>query len=498
MIDSFTGLSFQTLLNAVSDAILLIDDSDHIVLTNVAAQQLFGYVDHELCGLAIEELISPHYQDLYQYYRKVYLGKPWERDIGNDRTLVVLTHDKQELKVNIGLNPLTAHDQLYILITLNISDRRRQAEVALKVSEERLWLAKQAAALGVLDIDFENNVIHIDKRMRELWGCGTEEIMTYDKFIRAIHPKDYATHQAAFEKAMDPAGDGHYLAEFRVINAADGFERWITITGQVHFEIRRANRLIGMARDITKRKTLEKELQMQRAESEVLFKQQVAIHTASAIAHELNQPLTAISAYSEVTLRAMESKAFNIDEVRQMLENCVKQSQHAGRRLHELVAFLQKGEMVTEKLSLNEVVTDALKIAHSEGYNDFHHVLHLESNLPAVLANRLHIQKTLVNLLINAVESMRAANVSSPAITIAISILNEKNLAMVSVLNTGPGIDQEIVRYIFDPFFTTKPTGIGMGLSISRALIEANGGQLWLDPDTKEGAKFNFTLPFAS
>ena len=131
MIDSFTGLSFQTLLNAVSDAILLIDDSDHIVLTNVAAQQLFGYVDHELCGLAIEELISPHYQDLYQYYREVYLGKPWDRDIGNDRTLVVLTHDKQELKVNIGLNPLTAHDQLYILITLNISDRRRQAEVAL-------------------------------------------------------------------------------------------------------------------------------------------------------------------------------------------------------------------------------------------------------------------------------------------------------------------------------------------------------------------------------
>jgi signal transduction histidine kinase len=93
---------------------------------------------------------------------------------------------------------------------------------------------------------------------------------------------------------------------------------------------------------------------------------------------------------------------------------------------------------------------------------------------------------------------MRAANVSSPAITIVISILNEKNLAMVSVFNTGPGIDQEIVRYIFDPFFTTKPTGIGMGLSISRALIEANGGQLWLDPDTKEGVKFNFTLPFAS
>lgn len=498
MIDSFTGLSFQTLLNAVSDAILLIDDSGHIVLTNAAAQQLFGYADHELCSLEIEDLMPPHYRDLYQHYREVYLGKPWKRDMGNDRTLVVLTRDKQELKVNIGLNPLTAHDRLYILITLNITDRRRHAEVALKASEERLWLAKQAAALGVLDFDLEHNVIHLDKRMRELWSCGTDEIMTQEKFLRAIHPKDYVTHQAAFEKAIDPAGDGKYLAEFRVINPADGSERWIIIAGQVHFELEHANRLVGMARDITKRKTLEKELQMHRAETEALFKQQVAIHTASAIAHELNQPLTAISAYSEVALRAMESDTFNTDEVRRVLESCVKQSQHAGHRLHELVAFLQKGEVVTEKLSLNEVVMDALKIARSDGYNDFHQVLQLEPNLPAVLANRLHIQKTLVNLLRNAVESMRAANVSTSAVTITVRTLNEKNLAMVSVLDTGPGIDQEIAKYIFDPFFTTKPTGIGMGLSISRALIEANGGQLWVDPDTWEGAKFNFTLPFAS
>lgn len=498
MIDSFTGLNFQTLLNAVSDAILLIDDSGHVVLINSAAQQLFGYADHELCGLEFEEVISPHYRDLYRHYRKVHLGKPWKRVMGNDSTLTVLNRDKQELKVNIGLNPLTAHNRLYILITLTLTDRRRHAEVALKASEERLWLAKQAAALGVLDFDFEHNVIHLDKQMRELWGCGNDEIMTHDKFLRAIHPKDYASHQTALEKAIDPTGDGEYHAEFRVINPADGSERWIIIAGQVHFVIGRASRLVGMARDITKRKTLEKELQMQRAETEVLFKQQVAIHTASAIAHELNQPLTAISAYSEVALRAMENNTFSTNDVKRVLESCFKQSQHAGQRLHELVAFLQKGEVVTEKLNLNEVVMDALKIARSDGYNDFHLVLQLEPDLPAVLANRLHIQKTLVNLLKNAVESMRAANISNSAVTIIVKTLKEKNLAMVSVLDNGPGIDQEIARYIFDPFFTTKPTGIGMGLSISRALIEANGGQLWVDPDARDGAIFNFTLPFAS
>jgi signal transduction histidine kinase len=93
---------------------------------------------------------------------------------------------------------------------------------------------------------------------------------------------------------------------------------------------------------------------------------------------------------------------------------------------------------------------------------------------------------------------MRAVNVSLPAITIAVKTLKEKNLVIVSVLDTGPGIDQEIVSYIFDSFFTTKQTGIGMGLSISRALIEANGGQLWVDQDVSNGTTFHFTLPFAS
>lgn len=498
MIDSFTDPSFQTLLNAVSDAILLIDDSGRVVLTNSAAQHLFGYTDRELCGLEVEEFIPFHYREHYQRYREAYLSKPHKRAMANGRALTILNRDKQELKVDLRLSPLAALGRLYILITLNVTDRRHQAEVALQVSEERLWLAKQASGLGVFDFDLEYNVMHSDERMRELWGCRSDEEMTYERYLCAIHAKDRATHQAAFDKAIDPAGDGIYQIEIRVTNPLDEIERWILIIGQVHFEIGRAIRLVGLVQDISKRKMLEKELQMQRAETEVLFKQQIAIHTASAIAHELNQPLTAISAYSEVALRAMESGAFNTNEVKRALEGCVKQSQHAGHRLHELVDFLQKGEIVTEKLNLNEVVMDALRIARNDGYSDFHQVLQLEPNLPAVLANRLHIQKTLVNLVRNAVESMRTANVSLSAITITVKTLKEKNLAMVSIVDTGPGIDQEIVRYIFDPFFTTKPTGIGMGLSISRALIEANGGQLWVDPDTKNGTKFHFTLPFAS
>lgn len=498
MNDSFTSLSFQTLLSAVSDAVLLIDDTGHVALTNPAAQRLFGYTDQELCGLEVEELMPYRYRELYRHHQKDYVSNPQKRAVGNGKTLSILNSDGQEIAVNITLNPVSLKKRLYVLIILNITDRRHQAENALRASEERLLLAKQAAGFGIFDFDFKHNKAHCDERMRELWSCGNEEIMTHEKFLAAIHSSDRAIHKTAFNNAIDSSGNGEYHAEFRVISPVDSTERWIIIFGQVHFESGRASRLVGIAQDITPRKTLEKELQIQRTETEMLFKQQVAIHTASAIAHELNQPLTAISAYSEVALRAMERNSFNTAEVKNALESCVKQTQRAGQSLHELVAFLQKSEVVNENLSLNEVVMDALKIARNDGYNDFQLQLQLEPNLPPVLANRLHIQKALVNLLTNAAEAMRAENMSTSTIKITVKTLLAENMASVTVQDNGPGVEQALTHQIFEPFFTTKPTGIGMGLAISRALIEANGGQLWIDPDMKEGAKFHFTLPIAA
>ncbi|MGZ8261530.1 MAG: sensor histidine kinase, partial [Methylotenera sp.] len=259
-----------------------------------------------------------------------------------------------------------------------------------------------------------------------------------------------------------------------------------------------AARLIGVAQDVTERKTLEKKLQEQRAETETLFTQQVAAQTASAIAHELNQPLAAISAYSEVALHALQDNTNDPVKLKRALEGCVEQAQRAGRSLHELLAFLQKGELVTEKLDLNDIVKETLELARNYGYGGFHPMLQLDENMPAVLANRIQVQKVLVNLLRNAVEAMRGMRAPTSAITITVQTRPEINMAHITVQDSGPGLDPETAKRVFEPFFTTKPSGIGMGLAISRALTEANGGQLWLEPGTKPGATFHFTLPFAS
>jgi two-component system, LuxR family, sensor kinase FixL len=495
-------LSFQTLFDAAADAMLLVNDAGHVVEANPAVLQLLEYSEAAILGLAVEALIPERFRNHHHQYRNNFFKNPEKRSMGNGRDLFALSSSGKELAVDIGLSPIKTQDQAYVLITFYAADKRREAEQALRINEERLRLAKQVAGLGVFDLDARQNTVHFDENMHKIWGVGASDQIDSAHLVAAIHPEDRATRQAAFEAASDPAGNGDYKVEYRVINTIDGIVRWASAVGKMHFENSQPTRLIGVVRDISEHKAFEKNLQQQRVETESFYKQQIASHTASAIAHDLNQPLAAISAYSEVALHALSDATANPEKLKRALEGCVTQAQRAGTSLHELLAFLQDGELITEHFDLNDSVKESLLIAKGDGYSEFQPILHLQKNMPAVLANRIQVQKVLVNLLRNAVEAMRGVGFANNEITVTVRTHKDMNMAHATVKDSGPGINQDTLKRIFEPFFTTKPTGIGMGLAISRALIEANGGQLWLEPgytskSTKPGAIFHFTLPFA-
>ena len=495
--DVLENLNFRALFDATVNAMLLTDDAGRIVFINPAAQQLFGYSENELCSLEIEALIPRRYRKQHRHFRKLFFSKPNQRALNDGKGLTALRRDGKEIKLDISLSPLKVREQLYVLVTFNVADRRLEAEEALRMSEERLRLAKQAAGLGIYDYDCKRNIIYWDEQMRGLWG-RSEEMVTYKEFLATIHPEDRLIRKAAFDSATDNTGKGEFNAEYRIIDATNGAEHWIASAGKAHFENGHAYRLVGVIRDVTEEKKLQKRLQAQQAETENLVKQQVASCTASAIAHELNQPLTAISAYSEVALQALHNDTFNPDDLKKALEGCVTQAQRAGLSLHELLAFLQKGDVETEQLNLNDIVNETLEITRNNGYDGFISEIQLAQNLPAVQGNRIQVQKVLANLFRNAIEAMQSTNISNSAATILVQTSAEINMAMVTVQDYGPGVNQEATNHVFDPFFTTKAAGLGMGLAISRALIESNGGQLWVDPNATSGAKFHFTLPYAA
>ena len=498
LIEPIHGLSFQTLFDSMAEAMILVEEGGHIVLANPAAQELFSYSEEDICKLTVEALIPTCYRENHQIYRNSYNQKPDKRSMSAGKELPILKSNGSELKVDISLIPLKTTEKLYILTTFHPSDRRRAAEEAYITSEERLKLATQAADLAIFDFDSNRNVLHWDDGMKILWGAESNELVSNKRFTTVIHPDDRKSRQSALDNAIDPKSDGEYSSVYRVINPVDGSERWVSAIGRMHFEDGLATRLVGVAKNITEQKLIEKKLQEQRNETEMIIKQQVAAQTISAIAHEINQPLTAISAYSEVAIRAMKGSDIYPDNLKRALEGCVHQAQRAGSSLHELLSFLHKNEVIIEQFNINRTVKDALSIAKADGYGEFQLDLQLEKDMPSVLGNRIQIQKVIVNLIRNAVEAMHGAGIEYAKIKVKVQTNKNKNMAHIFVKDSGPGINIEMQKHIFDPFFTTKPTGIGMGLAISRGLVEASGGELWYETNSDKGVTFHFTLPFAT
>lgn len=491
------GTAFRMLFDAMADGMLLVDPRGRILLSNPALRTLLGYAESELAGMAVEALVPAPHRATHARQRQAYARRPTARAMGAGRPLTVACRDGRELPVDIGLSPLQIDGRECTLVTLHDATLRRHTEATLQASEERLRLAKRAAGLGVYDYDLCTGTMHCDEHIRLLWGLDMQEPVTHEMLQEGIHPPDRAIRQAAWERALDPAGNGQYATEYRIISRDDCQMRWVSVIGQVFFEAGRPRRQVGVVRDITDQKAAEQKIQQQRREMESLLKHQVAAQTASAIAHELNQPLVAISAYSESALRLLEDSGDQHPDLRHALSGSVAQAQRAGKTLHELLAFLQGGQAESVPIDLNACIRDAIAALQRDGYGEFQPVLELAEGLPLVQGNRIQVQKVLDNLLRNSVEAMRAANLPAGAMRIRVQTASVAGMARVSVLDSGPGIGADKVRRIFEPFYTTKSSGIGMGLAISRSLIETLGGRLWLDTDNQGGAAFHFTLPLA-
>lgn len=355
------------MFDIVASALILADEKGNVILANHAALILFSYSHEDICKLKVEALMPAYHRKHHEAHRNLYIQNPEKPSMSNGRSLSILRSDGKELSVDISLTPLKTEEHLYTLATFGPADRRKAAEEAFRVSEERLKLATQAADSAIFDLDSDNNFLHWDECMGILWGAETAELVSNTKYSTAIHPDDRKSRQTALDAAKDPTSGGEYSTEYRVVNPKDGSERWVSAVGRAHFENGHAVRLIGMARDITEQKNNVEKIQVQRHESEMVNKQEVAAQMISAIAHEINQPITAISVYSEVALRAMKDSDTSPVHLQRALEGCVQQAQRAGKSMHELLTFLHKTHLITEPFDLNQTVIEGLNIAKEDG-----------------------------------------------------------------------------------------------------------------------------------
>jgi NO-binding membrane sensor protein with MHYT domain len=217
----------------------------------------------------------------------------------------------------------------------------------------------------------------------------------------------------------------------------------------------------------------------------------------ASISHEVNQPLAAIATNGQVCLRLLAIETPRPEEVRAVVERIVKDANRASEVIQRIRALAKRTEPQMLSLDINDVIREAILLVQREVLS--HGVslrTELAPGLPAVLGDRVQLQQVIINLLINGVEAM-APITDRPREILIQSQQHEAGEVLVAVLDSGVGIDSETAEKLFSAFFTTKPSGMGMGLSISRSIIRAHGGRLWVSPNPDHGTTFQFTVPIS-
>jgi two-component system sensor kinase FixL len=254
----------------------------------------------------------------------------------------------------------------------------------------------------------------------------------------------------------------------------------------------------GADTDVTERKRAEQESFDARREMLRMERLSRMGELTASLAHELNQPLTAILSNAQAGLRFLQSEKPDLNELREILQDISSDDKRAGSVIRSLRAMMKQEEREREPLSINEMVREVVTLFHSEAVlRNVVIDMELTESLPPLLADKIQLQQVVLNLMMNAAEAMDHEAPERRKIFLK-TRRTDHGAIQVAIQDCGPGIEQEKLDRVFQPFFTTKGAGLGMGLSFSRSIIEAHGGRLWAENNRDKGATFYFELPVTS
>ncbi len=370
---------------------------------------------------------------------------------------------------------------------------------ALRESEERLRLLLETTNVIPWEADATTwKFTYVGPQAVDILGYPIERWYEPDFWTSHIHPDDV---DFAVGYCVDHAGsDLDYQFEYRMI-AADGTIVWLDDLVSVVSEEGQATALRGFMIDITARKRADAERRV--AESEAIENRERLAHMsrvnmlgelATGIAHEVNQPLTAVSTYTQASRRMIEAGAIDRDELLDVLGRISDEAVRAGEMIHRLKALVRKRPSEREICDVNELVADVMRLADIEARDrDVGIELDLDESLPQVWVDSVQIQQVILNLVRNAIEAVETDD--NGRHTVQITTRSTPGAAIeVSVTDTGSGVAEADAERLFEPFFSTKGSGMGMGLSISRTIVEAHEGRIGYRGNDTGGSTFFFTL----
>jgi PAS domain S-box-containing protein len=330
-----------------------------------------------------------------------------------------------------------------------------------------------------------------------IFGVDPKEAeLTFQLFQSKVHPEDRSLVQQTIDRAI--LGRSSISLDYRII-LPDGSSKYVHAEGRPALtEGGDLDDYIGTTMDITERKRSEELLRNAQTDLARMTRLTMIGELAASIAHEINQPLAAMVASSNACLRWLTKDEPKLDEARRAAERVLRDGQRAGDIIKSVRALAGTSAPDMTELDINDAIREVLVLTRSElQEHDVALETELSDGLAPIMGDRVQLQQVILNLIVNAIEAM-STNTNESQVLRVRSQGDGPCTVLIAVEDSGPGIVPETMDRLFEAFFTTKPTGMGMGLSICRSIINAHGGRLWASPGSPRGAVFQFTVPLAA
>jgi len=490
------GLEYRAVLDAAVDAIIVIDYLGTIQEFSLAAQRVFGYVPEEIIGRNVRDLMPEPWRGEHDGYLQRYHETRSPHIIGVGREVRARRKDGSIFPCDLAVGRVQGMEPPRFIGFIRDITARKDAEEQLRRSEAELRLAQELANLG-------NYVIHADGAAPDYFSPQLYRILGVEPHDRGIvreeflgkwvHSSDRKRVATEFARLED--GKGSLDLEYQVVLRDGTVKHLHHLTQAVFGADGRLQKYVGTIHDITDRRRVEDEARMLQERLTHFSRLSTMGEMAAGLAHEINQPLSAIATYAQACQRLIRQPDLEIGDVLAALEQINAQALRAGEVIRRLRNFVKNREVKREPVNCARLLEDLGTLAETDAR--LHNIrlrIDCHEPLPTVYADPIQLQQVVLNLVRNAIDAMGDVPEDQREVVLTTREAADGEVEII-VADRGTGLAPEATEHLFNPFFTAKASGTGLGLAISRSIVRAHGGRLWHTPNDGCGVRFHFTLP---
>jgi PAS domain S-box-containing protein len=491
------------ILDSSADSVVAIDHEGRITEFNPAAEATFGHRRVDVLGKRLADVvIPPSLRERHRTGFARYLATGESKVLGRRLEMTALRADGNEFPIELTITRIPQDG--FPAFTGHIRDitERKRSEDALRMahaqvvrSEERWRSVFESSAVGVALADLNGRFIATNSIFQKMLGYSDQELQELTS-IAITHEEDRGQSEALIRELLE--GQRQQFQVEKQYRRKDGASVWVRNNVSIVPGTERVPRfLMALSEDITQRKMSEAALAKARSElTRMAGITSLGVLTAS-IAHEVNQPLSGIITNASTCMRMLSANPPNIEGARETVRRTLRDGNRASDVITRLRTLYNKKDPALEAIDLNDTAGEvtALSVAEIQR-NGVILRCELAADLPPVLGDRIQLQQVILNLLRNASDAMSAIDDRPRELLITTEIV-EGNQVRLSVKDSGVGFPPQTADKVFEPFYTTKADGMGIGLSISRSIIDAHQGRLWASQNDGPGCTFSFSIPCA-